>query len=290
MIEAYAFLAAFTVQMLVMSLLLPAWFIRYVRVQAASIPAERLAQLYPGVDLGHAQRRFLTRYRMLTAAIGVLGLLLLGWLFSYMRRPNWDEGKVDVLVTVYFLAAYLLPLVLSAWVGVRFNKEHKRSLPPAKRTAILQRRGLFDFVSPFSVFLAALSYVLFAAFVIYIRQHPFLGFAGLVNIGALTLVYALNAFVVYMTLYGKKRNPFGTHAGRLHMIGLTVKSSVYSCIVIVVYLSLNFSLRLLDLKRWEPFALSIFFVICALVASMGFAAPLRKPEVEEIGSDGRLAP
>lgn len=290
MIEAYAFLAAFTVQMLVMSVLLPAWFIRYVRVQAASIPAERLAQLYPGVDLGHAQDRFLAQYRALTTGIAVFGLLLLGWLFNYMRGPNWDEGKVGVLVTVYFLAAYLLPLVLFAWVGVRFNKEYKRSLPEGKRTAILQRRGLFDFVSPFIVFLAVSSYFLFAAFVIYIQQHPFPGFAGLITLGALTLVYALNAFVVYMTLYGKKRNPFETHAGRLHTIGLTVKSSVYSCIVIVVYLSLNFSLRLLDLKRWEPFALSIFFVICALVASMGFAAPLRKPEVDELGSDGRLTP
>ena len=279
MIEAYAFLAAFTVQILVVSVLLPAWFIRYVRVQTASIPAERLAELYPGVDLGHARERGLTQYRALTLGIAVLGLLLLGWLFSYMRRPNWDEGKVDVLVTVYFLAAYLLPFVLFGWAGVRFNKEHKRSLPEGKRTAILQRRGLFDFVSPFIVFLAVFSYFLFAAFVIYIRQHPFPGFAGLINLGALTLVYALNAFVVYMTLYGKKKNPFETHAGRLHAIGLTVKSSVYSCIVIVVYLSLNFSLRLLDLKRWEPFSLSIFFALCALVASMGFAAPLRKPDV-----------
>jgi len=176
-----------------------------------------------------------------------------------------------------------LPLLLFAWVGVRFNKKHKRSLPEGKRTAILQRRGLFDFVSPFVVFLAVLSYFLFAAFVVYIQQRPFPGFAGLINLGAITLVYALNAFVVYMMLYGKK-NPFETHAGRLRTIGLTVKSSVYSCIVIVVYLSLNFSLRLLDLKRWEPLSLSIFFVICALVASMGFAAPLRKPEVDAKGS------
>jgi hypothetical protein len=79
-------------------------------------------------------------------------------------------------------------------------------------------------------------------------------------------------------------NPFETHAGRLHTIGLAVKSSVYSCIVIVVYLSLNFTLRLLDLQRWEPFALSVFLVICALVASMGYAAPLRKPEVDGLAT------
>jgi hypothetical protein len=290
MIETYAFLAAFTVQILVVSVLYPAWFIRYLRMQATSLPAERLAQLYPGVDLGHAQERFLTQYRALTTSIAVLGLLLLGWLFSYMRRPDWGYGPVEVLVAVYFLAVQMLPLFLVVWLGVRFNKEHKRSLPEGKRTASLQRRGLFDFVSPFVVFLAVSSYLLFAAFVIYIQQHPFPGFAGLINIGAITLVYALNASVVYMMLYGKKRNPFETHARRLHAIGLTVKSSVYSCIVIVVYLSLNFSLGLLDLQRWGPFALSIFFVITALLASMGFIAPPRKPHADGLGSDGRLTP
>jgi len=289
MIEAYAFLAAFTVQILTMSVLYPAWFISYVRTQATRLPAERLAQLYPGVDLGHAQERFLTQYRALTTGIAVLGLLLLGWLFSYMRRPDWDDGPVEVLVTVYFFAAQMLPLFLVVWLGVRFNKEHKRSLPEGKRTAILQRRGLFDFVSPFVVFLAVLSYLLFAAFVIYIQQHPFPGFAGLINIGVITLVYAVNACVVYMMLYGK-RNPLETHAGRLHTIGLTVKSSVYSCIVVVVYLSLNFSLGMLDLQRWEPFALSIFLVITALLASMGFIAPPRKPHADGLGSDGRLTP
>ena len=133
MIEAYAFLAAFTVQILVMSVLYPAWFIRYVRVQATRFPAERLAQLYPGVDLGLAQERFLTQYRALTTGIAVLGLLLLGWLFSYMRRPDWDDGPVEVLVTVYFLVAQMLPLCLVVWLGVRFDKEHKRSLPEGKR-------------------------------------------------------------------------------------------------------------------------------------------------------------
>jgi hypothetical protein len=285
MIEVYAFLAVFTVQILIMSVVVPTWFIRYVRVQTTSIPAERFAQLYPGVDLGHAQARFLTQYRALTTGVAVFGVLLWGWLFNYMRRPDWGDSTVVALVTVHFVAAQVLPMLLLLWAAVRFNKEHKRSSPEGKRTAVLKRRGLFDFVSPFAVFLAVLSYLLFAGFVLYLRQHPFPGFAGLVNLGVITLVYALNAFVVYTMLYGRSKNPFETHTGRLHTIGLAVKSSVYSCIIIVVYLSLNFSLRLLDLKRWEPFALSWFFLICALVASMGFAAPLRKREVGELGSD-----
>lgn len=287
MIAAYAFLAAFAVQILVLSVLHPAWFIRYVRVQATRLPAERLARLYPGVDLGSAQQRFLTQYRALNTGIAVLGLLLLVWLFSYVRRPDWDGGSVLVLVTVFFVAQ-MLPLGLVAWLGVMFNMKHKHSLLEGKRKAVLQRRGLFDFVSPFVVFLAVLSYFLFAAFVIYIQQDPFPGFAGYVSIGGVTLIYAVQAIVVYAMLYGRNMNPFDTHAGRLHTIGLAVKTSVYSCIVVVVYLSLHFSLGLLDLQRWEPFALSVFFVICVLLASMGVIAPLRQPEVDDFDSGERL--
>jgi hypothetical protein len=279
MIEAYAFLAAFTIQILTMSVLYPAWFIRYLRMQMARFPAERLAQMYPGVDLGRAMERFLTQYRALTASSAVLGLVLLGWLFSYMRRPDWDDGPVEALVSVYFFAAQMLPLILLVWFGVRFNRAHKRPLPEPKRTAVLQRRGLFDFISPFVVSLAVMSYLLFIAFVIFLLRHPFTGFAGLVSIGVVTLVYALNALVVYLMLYGKKGNPFETHEGRLRTIGLAVKSSVYSCIVIVVYLSLNLALGLLDLQRWEPFALSVFFIICALLTSMGVMAPPRRAAV-----------
>lgn len=284
MLEAHAFLAAFTVQILATSLLYPAWFIRYVRVQATRLPAERLAQLYPGVDLGHAQARFLTQYRALNAGIAMLGLLLLVWLFSYTRRADWNDGPVQILVVVYFLAAQMLPLGLLVWLGVRLNKNRQRPLPEAKRKALLQRRGLFDFISPFAVACAVVSYLLFAAFafVIYLQQRPFPGFASLITLGVVTLVYALNAFVVYMILYGRDSSPLKTHTGRLHAISVTVKSSVYTCIAVVAYLSLNFSLRLLDLPRWEPFALSVFLIICALLASIGVLSPLRQPEMDEL--------
>jgi hypothetical protein len=285
MIEAYAFFTVFTVQILASSVLYPAWFIKYARAQATRLPVERLAQLYPGIDLGHAQKRFLSQYRVLNTGIAALGLLLLVWLFSYMRRPNWDDGPVMALVAVYFLVAHMLPLGFLVWRGVSFDKEHKRALPPeGKRKAILQRRGLFDFISPFVVGLAVLSYFLFAVLVIYIQRNPFPGFAGLINFGMVTLVYALSAFVVYMMMYGRNRNPVETHAGRLHAISVTVKSSVYTCIAVVAYLSLDFSLGLLDLQRWEPFALSTFFVICALLSSMGMIARLRKPEADELVS------
>jgi type IV secretory pathway VirB2 component (pilin) len=284
MIEAYAFFAAFAVQILVTSVLLPAWFIRYARTQTTRVPAERLAQLYPDVNVQQALEGYLTRYRAIITVIAVFGVLLFGWLINYMRGPNWDEGKVIFLAALYFLAAQLFPLLLFGWFAVKFNKAHKRTLPETKRTATLRRRGLFDFVPPFVVGFAVLSYLVFAAFIIYLRFHPFMGFAGLINLGAITLVYALNAITIYVVLYGKQKNELQTHTGRLQTMGMTVKTSVYSCILIVIFMSLNFSLRLLDLKSWEPFALSVFFVVCALVSSLGYAAPLRKADSDELNT------
>jgi len=268
-IEAYAFLAAFTVQILATSVLYPAWFVRYVRLRLTRLPADRLAQMYPDVDVAGAQEPALRRYRALNAGFAVLGLLLLAWLYSYLRRPDWNPRPLEMLVTAYFAVALVVPLGVIVWFGFRFNKQHMRAMPEPKRKAVLQRRGLLDFVSPLAVVAAVLGYVLFAAFVIYLRERPFPGFAGLVTLAGVTLTYSFIALVIYVMLYGRNRNPLDTHAGRLHAIGVTVKSGVYTCIAIVVYVSLNLALRLLELHRWEPFALSSFYVVCALLASLG---------------------
>ena len=50
---------------------------------------------------------------------------------------------------------------------------------------------------------------------------------GAFSIVGITLVYVFIALVVYVMVYGKNRNPLDTHAGRLHAIGVAVKSGVY---------------------------------------------------------------
>src|SRR5687768_7956254 len=176
MIEAYAFFAAFTLQILAMSVLYPAWLIRYVREKTKSYPAEQLAALRPSIE------RSVTLYRALNTSIAVLGLLPLVWLFSYLQRPDWDDGPVEAMACAYFMLQTLAPLGLVAWSVVRYNNALQGLLLAGKRKALLKRRTLFDFVSPFTVLVAVLSYFLFAALVIYIQQDPFPGFAGYINI------------------------------------------------------------------------------------------------------------
>lgn len=275
MIEVHAFLAMFAVQILAMSVLFPARLIRYSREAATDISADRLAQLYPGLDHDLANERFYTRIRVGSAGVAVIGLLALGWLYRYMGQPDWSLGAVVALNSVYFLLQFL-PLLLAAWFTYKLYKAHEHSLSESKRTATLQRRGLFDYVSPSIVFLAALAYLSFVALVVIFQRESF---PGLFLVGILTLVYAMQARDVYRALYGKKYGPLDTHTVRTNRTGFAVKFSFYICIVNAMFFAFAFLVDLLDQKRWVPFAMSVLFVTVTLLISTGMSAMLRKSQV-----------
>src|SRR5690349_1437880 len=130
MIEVYLFLAMFPMLILGMSVLYPILYTRFIRRGLKNVPAERLAELYPGVDVIEAHERFLTRYRAVNTVVVVLGLVLLGWFIRYMQRPRWDAGAVGGMVTAYFMLQ-CLPIMLNAWFTIKFNKVHRRLLPEA---------------------------------------------------------------------------------------------------------------------------------------------------------------
>jgi hypothetical protein len=272
MIEAYAFLAAFTAQILVVSVLQPAWFTSYARAKAE-------AQL-PGLDR-KMRERFLTAYRAVNLAIAISGLGLLAWLFNHLRNSGWDLRPVQPLL-VFYTVAQTLPLLLASLAGAWIKKKAlKRAPPQARRTASLQRRGFFDIVPPGAIFLAVLGYVLFAAIAIYVQQHPFRGFAGApVNIGMATCVYALNGFTVYCLLYRRKKWPLETPAYRLQAVETQVKVAVYTSIACIVFFSTNLLLRQLHLQSWTPFAMSVYFVIIMLSCSMMAIALRRQAETD----------
>jgi hypothetical protein len=265
MIETYAVLGMFTIQILVGSILNPALFIRRSHPSVARFPIERFAELFPGIARDRSGERFATRYRALNAGIALLGLALLAWLFIHMRRTDWNQQKVPGLLTLYLFAQFS-PIAFMGWKAARAMKELKSSLRVRKRKAVLQRRGLFDFVSPFVVFLAALSYGLFVALGLYVRRHPAPGSDGLGGLVIVTVMWGVFAFLVYRWLYGRNRAPLTTHADRLFTIGMTVKYLIYICIGGTVFMSLDLTLWLLHRQGWELFWVSAFFATLVSVS------------------------
>jgi hypothetical protein len=275
MFDVYAFLAIFVVQILALSVLHPLWLIRRFRAGMASHP-----------EILEGARRGLAIYRGLNVFAGALGLPLLGWLFSYTRRPDWDDGPIEAWLSVYFLVQ-MLPIWQYALTLARSHKRLRQSLSSGERRASLQRRGLFDFVSPFVVFLAVLSYLWFVGFAIYLERNPFPGYAGaLVNIGLMTMLLAMVAFCAYVVLHARKENPLLTHAERMHAISVVVTLCVCACIAFPLFLSMNFTLVLLDLQNWEPFALSASLIGCSFFGSITVSAnTTRDPRAGELGAN-----
>ena len=287
MIESHAFLAAFLLQILVVSVLNPARLIKHVRGWVANFGSQRFAELYPNFEYRQWADRFATRYRAANFLITVLGVLLLGWLYTLTRRPQWVDEVTKPVLVYYFLQ--MSPVVLlGLYAVVRYHKVLLQPSQEVKRKAMLQRRGLFDFVSPVAVLVAVLGYFTFVAFAIYldlvVHRNEVLSRACLGAIGAVTLVYAVNAFIVYKYLYGR-RNPLVTHEARLHTIGVRVKGSVYSCIVVVGFISLMGTLARPELREWSPFALSVFFVVITLLGFMDLTAPVRGHEADTLDSN-----
>jgi hypothetical protein len=265
MIEVYLFLAVFPAQILGMSVLYPALLSRLIRAGLKNTPAERLAELYPGVDVGEAHERFIARYRAMNAAVAGLGLLLLGWFLSYMQRRNWDEGTVGAIVFAYCMLQYV-PIFLISGFTIRFTKVHRRLLPEAKRKAVLRRRGLFDFVSPVIVLLAILAYLQFVAFMFYVERHPFPGFGGpFANIAILTVGYVLLGGAVMYLLHGKKIDPLQPHEDRMRMLSGVANYYAWMLILVSIFLSLNIARKMVDLETWGPFAGTVFFLIVTLL-------------------------
>jgi hypothetical protein len=275
MIEAYAFFAAFTVQILVLSVLSPVWLTRYARAKAQ-------AQL-PGLD-PKSRDRFLSLYRAVNAGIAVLGLGLLVWLFNHMRSPDWDVVAVARLLSGYTVTQ-IVPLLVVSLIAAWIKKKALMGSPPAaKRTASLERHGLFEIVSPVAVFFAGLAYVLFVGFIIYVRQHPVPGFTGYASLSNVTLVYAVNAICIYWLLYRRKRWPLETRAYRTQAVEVQVKIIFYVSFVAIIFLSLRVALNLLHLQRWMPFAVSVYIVIIMLFTSTMMFALRRQAEVDRLGS------
>lgn len=287
MIEAYAFFAMFAAQIWVASILTPAWLVRYLRGWAANYGSERLTQLYPRVDYDKSIERFATWFRAAHGVIALLGVALLGWLISRARQPGWSDD-VARLVTFYFMFQMAPLIITSIYAIARYYKVVLQPSQEARRKATLQRRGLFDFVSPLAVVIAVASYLLFVPYAIWvdlvIYGNATLSRQCIITLTAVTLVCALNVFVVYKYLYGRK-NPLLTQDGRAHTIGANIRGAVYSTIVTVWFITILSTFTKLDLQGWSPFAMSTFFVVCSYLSFREMTRSPRKPE-----SDGLESP
>jgi len=278
MIEIYSFFAMFALQILALSVVFPARFVRYTRAKALEYPAEVLAQVYPGVDPLEATEKLLMRFRIAHRVIAVSGLALLGWMAA--NAPPLTGMKM-MIFPILFLLLQMLPMVFLTVTGLRQIATLRAASLERKRKATLQPRGLFDLISPLRAAVEVAIYFAFVAFVLYlvhVAANPIPASLGYPLIGAATAGLSLQAAWIYWRLHGRKI-PLESPADRMSTTGMQAKHSVYGTTSTVVFMSVVILLPRMGLQDWLPFALSTFLVLVALQFCASVTLPPRSHTV-----------
>lgn len=275
MTEMHGFIIAFLAQIFVFSILGPLRVTEALRREIGRFVAERTPAVAPGL-VAAADRR-LRLLRDIGLGTGLVGLLLLAAMIRYMLRPDWTDGPLEAVIPFYFLLQ-LVPSILAVGVAGRCHGAFKRALPPAIRKALLEPRGLFDFVPRGLVVMAAIVFFLHVGLLVHVARDPFPGFAGLpVNIALAVLQYALFGAGIWVTMRWMGSSPLQGREERLQTVGVAIKILVFSAMFGVASVSLNMLLILVDEQRWEPTFHSLGVIVAGLLARTAMTQQMRIP-------------
>lgn len=223
-------------------------------------PPSEYPKLYPQpIEYYEKAKR---NYRNMYVVIFVVGLLLLAALLGYSGSSEWDVGNI---VFPYFMLQFFPMMLMEMWTFNYYKLMRKADLRTTRKAELHPRR-LFDFISPKMIGLAALVYLAFVVFVLYVRQFEYPWFGGYGNIFGITAANLFFAGLILWNMYGKKQDPYQTYEDRKRQIELITKQLVFISIAATIYISMDIILAIFDLRNFQPTAMSLYFQFIAVIA------------------------
>ena len=153
------------------------------------------------------------------------------------------------------------PVVLAEIWAIRYYRRMREADTRTTRSADLQPRRLFDFVSPVLVGLAGFVYVAFCVLIVYIEQFDFPWFGGYLNIVVISATNLLIAGTIIWKLRGKKSDPYQTRGDRRSEIGLLINQMVLASIAVSTYAAISVILSSLDLRHYKAAAGCLYLIV-----------------------------
>jgi len=223
-------------------------------------PRETYPKLYPLEDeVIQAQLRAFSAFNIFVLAVG-LGILAISLINGSDDLVGWDDQGV----LVSYLMLQYLPMLYLGVQSFSYLKLMREKSSNENRSADLQPRKLVDFVSKSFIATAIASYALCVVIVLYFVQYPFDGFAGLVNILGVSVLYAGLGFGIYQKLYGRKHNPLQTSEDRSIETTFTIKLLVLTAICSSIFISISLILASMDMRDLGNIIYSIYIQIFVL--------------------------
>lgn len=274
------FYIVFLSQIFLISIYYPTIVRRRVLYVLDNYPPARYPKLYPKPLDAYADetsKQRLHNYRNVNYVIAAVGLMILSAMVASGYRPDVKGGD-EIFVLMYFflqMGSLLFP-GLREFKQLRLMREAFAA--GTMRTANLNPRRLFDFISPVYVAAAILLYVAWLVFYLSGKDLSAPWEAEVyVSLLVITGVNLSFAGMIARFLYGKKRNPHQAYEDQLKEIGLVVKSSVFTSIGMSIFLTTADAADRYGLEIFDPPIVSIFMQLCVL---FGIGLSFRTLKVE----------
>lgn len=252
MLEQNIFLLAFLGQVLVISVYFPHRIARRMSFVLENYPPATHPLLYPK-PLAHYERKRRT-YQIANRVIALAGLAALYWMFVESRGTD-SENRI-----VFFY--FLLQVFPMLWIEAQLRREVKlmRTIDTATtRTAELNPRRLFDFISPTLFWSVVVVYVGFWFFIAWFRQFDYQWFGGFLNNAIITGLNVFFAAIILWHMYGKKRTPHQTQEDRNRHIRNIATALALTSIAVTLYAVVSIYLSAEDARHLQPLGRTLYF-------------------------------
>ncbi len=184
----------------------------------------------------------------------------------YLTKTDLEIVSNSILVIA---SVQLLPWFLSIYWLKENSLLMAKNFPSAKRKSSFEHRKLIDFVSPLKLILAVLSYALalFFALTIFVQQLWLeQSYKALLLILLNTTMVIYLAWLLFISLYGKKKDHFISSEDRLKLIAEKCKTLssfliMYSTFIIGICLIKTFNLDQIYVPAMTGLFIQLLFVL-----------------------------
>ncbi len=273
----YLFYPIFLGQIALISWYLPGRMNAHMSAVLEKYPPDQYPKLYP-----QSEDCYITgqrRYRLMNNVIAFVGLLLIGLLLFVVDHAGFaDDGFISEAWPAFYGMLQFLPLLFIEFSASGQWKLMREKNTSTKRSADLQPRRLFDYVSPRLLLVAVVAAV--AAFTFEMAMHDFAwSVERLQRLSILLLVNGFFLVIGYSLLRGRKPDPYQSPEDRARLVRRNLTSLLFTSIAIslfAVYQSLD---SVYDIDYLDALMMSLYFQV---VAALSFGYLLHQQSIDDV--------
>jgi len=198
---------------------------------------------------------------------------------------SWSMGNspVEEMLIVICFALQIIPILLLGITSTIHFKNMKIAHKTTSRSANLQPRKFFDFVSPLLFSFAIILFITFMYIYLYTHDYDLSKTEVLITfIGAPLLQFYFMGMLIWKLNSGKS-NPLISEADRVREIKVVAKIAVYASIAMSVFLIM---MTVMDeyksLDALDPVILSLYM---QLITVFGIGTELRSVKIDQVDFD-----